>query len=354
MNETRQLVIDTARRIFQDLGDPQTINAAKDTSWKRPLWIALEEAGLTQPRVGEDLGGAGLSVSDSMAIMRTAGAFAVPVPLAETLIASALLWRGKMISPMGPMTLAPVRLKDRITLNSDGSLSGTASKVPFATDCDHIVVVAGDTENKVHVALVELSKCAITSKPNKAGEGRDVVCFDGVMPHQSTEVPSGVSVQSTITFGAMVRATQIAGALEALMDMSVQYAGERVAFEKPIAKFQAVQHNLARLAEEAASAVAITNSAARTHEDIHDADNIFLEVASAKIRAGEAAGEGAAIAAQVHGAIGFTDEHILHRYSHRLWEWRDDFGGESEWALKLGEAYCKKGGDQMWPSLTAG
>ena len=50
--------------------------------------------------------------------------------------------------------------------------------------------------------------------------------------------------------GCVVRAVETAGALEAVLDMSVRYANERVAFERPIAKFQAVQHNLARLAGE--------------------------------------------------------------------------------------------------------
>ncbi len=63
---------------------------------------------------------------------------------------------------------------------------------------------------------------------------------------------------------------------------------------------------------------------------------MFLEAASAKIRVGEAAGEGAAIAHQVLGAIGFTKEHTLHRFTRRLWAWRDDFGNESQWAVKLG------------------
>ncbi len=80
----------------------------------------------------------------------------------------------------------------------------------------------------------------------------------------------------------------------------------------------------------------------------------MLEVASAKIRVGEAAGEGAAIGHQVHGAIGFTIEHILHRYSRRLWSWRDDFGSESEWAVRLGNMIAAKGGDELWPTLTAG
>ena len=78
---------------------------------------------------------------------------------------------------------------------------------------------------------------------------------------------------------------------------------------------------------------------------------VFIEAASAKIRVGEAAGEGAAIAHQVLGAIGFTREHVLHRYTRRLWTWRDDFGSESVWAVKLGNLVAAKGADALWPML---
>ena len=50
--------------------------------------------------------------------------------------------------------------------------------------------------------------------------------------------------------GAAVRSVQSAGALETILSLSVAYANERVAFERPIGKFQAVQQNLARLAGE--------------------------------------------------------------------------------------------------------
>ena len=68
---------------------------------------------------------------------------------------------------------------------------------------------------------------------------------------------------------------------------------------------------------------------------------------------GEAAGEGAGIAHQVHGAIGFTMEHILHRYSRRVWSWRDEFGSESIWAVRLGEAVAAKGSDALWATLAS-
>ena len=80
---------------------------------------------------------------------------------------------------------------------------------------------------------------------------------------------------------------------------------------------------------------------------------VFLEAAAAKIRVGEAAGEGAAIAHQVFGAIGFTREHTLHRFTQRLWAWRDDFGNESYWAVRLGNAVAAKGADGLWPMLAA-
>ena len=52
-------------------------------------------------------------------------------------------------------------------------------------------------------------------------------------------------------------------------------------------------------------------------------------------------------------AIGFTKEHVLHRYTHRLWSWRDSFGDESYWAVRLGEEIAAAGADALWPTITA-
>src|SRR5207248_10566106 len=127
-----------------------------------------------------------------------------------------------------------------------------------------------------------------------------------------------------------------------------------VAFGRPIGKFQAVQHHLARLAGETAAALAAAGSAADTIAGTGSFDDgIFLEAASAKIRCAEAAAEGAAIAHQVHGAIGFTKEHILHRYTLRMLAWRDDFGNESYWAVELGNKIAAGGADEFWPLVAA-
>lgn len=164
----------------------------------------------------------------------------------------------------------------------------------------------------------------------------------------------GADRESLMLMGAAVRSVMMSGALQSILDRSVAYAKERVAFERPIGGFQAVQHNLARLAGETAAALAAAGSAADaicTEPEFNDA--VFLEVASAKIRVGEAAGTGAAIAHQVHGAIGYSREHVLHRYTQRLWSWRDEFGSESDWALRLGARFAGKGADALWPALAA-
>jgi acyl-CoA dehydrogenase len=151
-----------------------------------------------------------------------------------------------------------------------------------------------------------------------------------------------------------VRAAQTAGALQTILQMSVAYANERVAFERKIGKFQAVQQNLARLAGEAAAALAAAGSAADTLAERPTLDEVtFLEVASAKIRCAEAAAEGSAIAHQVFGAIGFTQEHILHRFTLRMLAWRDDFGNESWWAAELGRRVAQAGADEFWPLVAS-
>jgi acyl-CoA dehydrogenase len=349
--ESDNIVAETAARIFADLADPQTINRARDTGWKQPLWRALSEAGLPLAWVPEQQGGAGASLADGFAILGVAGRYALPVPLAETLLAGWLLAQAGLEAPSGAMSIAPARPRDRVTQNADGTLSGLSRGIPFAKDCEHIAVVA-DADKGARVALVRTADCRISEGKNLGGDGSDTVTFERTKPVASAPAPFDAA--ALMLMGATVRSLQIAGALEAILAMSVAYANERIAFERKIGKFQAVQQNLARLAGETAAALAAAGSAADTiaQGDIGD-DAVLLEAASAKIRAGEAAAEGAAIAHQVFGAIGFTNEHILHRFTLRLLAWRDDFGSEAHWAAALGNAVAAHGANQFWPMLAA-
>ena len=375
-------IAETTRRILTDLADPQAINKAGD-GWKAPAWSALEQAGLTLAWVPEDLGGSGADLADGFAVLREAGRFALAVPLAETLLAGWLLARAGIPVPNGAMTCAPARDGDRVTLAVNGTLSGALRSVPFAKDAKHLALLAR-RDGGLAVALVEASQARIADHEGIGGDPLNAVRLEGARPVAVKDAPAGLDEQALLLMGAAVRSMQMAGALEAILDLSVAYANERVAFERPIAKFQAVQHNLARLAGETAVAIAAATSAADTianaspsplwggvrggghpadhgsaippslslpHKGGGDDEAVFLEAASAKIRVGEAATEGAAIAHQVLGAIGFTQEHTLHRFTRRLWGWRDDFGSESVWAVKLGNLVAAKGADGLWPML---
>jgi acyl-CoA dehydrogenase len=351
--EKDHIVAETAARIFADLADPQTVNSVVNGAWKAPLWQTLSDAGLPLAWVPENLGGAGASLAEGFAILGVAGRFALAVPLAETLAAGWLLARAGLEAPTAPLTVAPARPNERITIGADGTLSGRATGVPFARDCAHMAVLA-DGGKRGLVALLDVKDCRLNEEQNLAGDAADTVTFDRIKPAHTAPTPDGLDTTSLLLMGAAVRSVQTAGALEAILSLTVAYANERIAFERPIGKFQAVQQNLARLAGEVAAALAVSSSAADAiaQADTFD-DALFLEAASAKIRTAEAAAEGAAIAHQVFGAIGFTAEHILHRFTLRLLAWRDDFGNESYWAAELGRRVAARGADEFWPLVAS-
>ncbi|THD65273.1 MAG: acyl-CoA dehydrogenase [Bradyrhizobium sp.] len=353
MAESENIVAETAEKIFADLADAQTINRDKKGGWKAPLWQALSEAGLPLSWVAEDCGGSGASLAEGFSVLSAAGRFAIAVPLAETMLAGWLLSQAKIASPDGAMTIAPASPKDRIALNADGTLSGRARGVPFARDARHIAVLAQGAGG-FSIALVDATSCRIEAGLNLASDGSDTVTFNNVTPVAIKPAPKGFDQDSLMLMGAVARSLQIAGALESMLEISVRYSGERVAFEKKISKFQAVQHNLARLAGETAAAMAAASSAADTIANASGFDDaVFLEATAAKIRCAEAAEKGAAIAHQVHGAIGYTLEHILHRYTMRALAWRDDFGHESYWAVELGKRVAARGADELWPLVAS-
>jgi acyl-CoA dehydrogenase len=351
--DSDHIVAELAARIFADLADPSTINRVNDGAWKTPFWRALSEAGLPLAWIPEGFGGAGASLAEGFAVLGVAGRFAVAVPLVETLMAGWLLTRAGLKAPDSAMTIAPCRPSDRIIFRKDGTLSGVARAVPFASETQSIAVLA-ESETGVVVALVSAKDCTVGDGQNLAGDMSNIVHFEHVKPLNCAPAPSGFDHATLMLMGSVSRSVQTAGALETILSLSVSYANERVAFERPIGKFQAVQQNLARLAGETAAALAASGSAASTiATDGRFDEAAFLEGASAKIRCAEGATEGAAIAHQVFGAIGFTKEHVLHRFTLRMLSWRDDFGSESYWAAELGKCVAQRGAEEFWPMVAS-
>ncbi|HPO20785.1 MAG TPA: acyl-CoA dehydrogenase family protein [Rubrivivax sp.] len=134
--------------------------------------------------------------------------------------------------------------------------------------------------------------------------------------------------------GAVVWAAQIVGALERVLELSVAFANQREQFGRPIGKFQAVQHQLAVMAEHVAAARIAAQIGYQGAGPLPDA----LQAAVAKARTSEAAALVAPMAHAVHGAIGVTAEFDLQLYTRRLHQWRGEYGSELAWQRVLGRA----------------
>ncbi len=143
---------------------------------------------------------------------------------------------------------------------------------------------------------------------------------------------------------AFLRAAEMAGALEAALDLSVQYTRQRQQFGKALASFQAIQQQLAVLAEETAAAGMAADAAAVA---LDNGDGAFA-CAAAKLRANRAAAVATGIAHQVHGAMGFTQEYDLQKFTRRLWVLQSEFGNERYWADRIGAGVAARGAENFW------
>ena len=357
--EIRTMLSDVATRLFTDHVDQKMLNAAKQDGWSAALWNELEQADLPLVGVPESAGGAGGSLSDAVAVLRIAARHAAPAPLAETALAGWLLSSAGLKVPRGPLTIGPVR-DDKLTTVKDGAIwqvSGVLKRVPFARVATQLVLLA-DSGQGLMVAAVDATQCRITPARNLASEPRDDVVLENISALAVAPAGAGVTRDSLHARGALLRAVQIGGALEHALQLACEYAKQRVQFGRKIAQFQAIQQELARCGGEVAAAVAAALSAAGVVERLANGNSLegapmLMAVAAAKIRAADAAREAVAITHQVHGAIGVTDEYALHHVTLRALSWREEFGNEVYWSMKLGRAMLRAGANAVWPALTA-
>lgn len=330
MSEVRDLMLRSLDRIVDDTSASATLAAADGKpGYPTAVWSALDEAGMTA--IGEiDEGDLGLA--DAMALIERSAYHTLPVPLAETILARRLLAKAGIAAPGGALSVAPP------SANRDGKAAG----VSWGGSVGGIVVATGaDT-----LALID-AEGAATPSFNMAGEPRDTI--DLARAKVVATVPLADAARLVEAEGALMRAVQMSGAMSRVLDHCLTWANDRVQFGRPIARFQAIQHLMAELAAEAAAAsaasmMAVEDAAARGDR---------LSIAIAKARSGEAAGRVCAIAHEVFGAMGFTQEHSLHYATRRLWSWRNEFGAEVQWQAEIGRTFAAGGADKLWEKLTA-
>ncbi|TWG85588.1 acyl-CoA dehydrogenase [Cupriavidus gilardii J11] len=353
MSELEQMLADSAQRLFGNEVTVARIEAAERGEWSGSLWETVEASGLPRLFAAEDAGGAEASWQEALPALLAASRSLAPLPFVETALCGWLLTQLSMPMPEGVLTLAEAG--DGASARVDGGqwrFDGAVS-APWGRHAGYIVVradVAGGSGGKAWL-LLSTAGAAIDVNSNLAGEPRDTLRFDAATAVGAAVPDAGHMLaddDAPRALGALARSIQMAGALERVLEQTVQYASERIQFGRPIGKFQAIQQQLAVLANEVVAArMAVAGACAAMAEP-----RWLWQAMVAKVICGHAAGRVAAIAHQVHGAIGFTYEHSLHFATRRLWSWRAEYGNEAHWSRAIGARAIRRGGAALWPDIT--
>jgi len=350
MSDMRSLLVDSSRRLFADICTPDVYNRAEEGTWQPALWSALMEAGLPDAARSPERFGSGADLGDALTVIREAGAFCLPAPLAETMIAEMVLAAAGLAPCTGVLTVGPVVTTENLSIKQDGDtwlLSGNLHRIPWGRNAESIVILAR-ASNGWATAVIHAPVTSHLAE-NFAREPRDDFNFNSFRISKESVSLGGFNPEELRFQGALFRLSSMVGALTWILHMTIDYALQRVQFGRPIAKFQAVQQQIAIMASQVGAASAAMDAAI----DALRHGPAYFDIAAAKVRVGEAAGIAVGIAHQVHGAMGFTHEHALHRSTRRLWSWRDEFGSENEWAAWIGRVVTGLGAKGLWPFITS-
>lgn len=335
MSEYRDDVVKT----FEQLLPRFAATTSEPAGVSGDAWRAIVGAGFGLLGIPEQLGGSGGDLEDVLAAVETAARVGVDLPLVEhaVLAAWALAQSGLPI-PEGIMTAAVAESVVMSEVESGWALSGALPWVPSLRTADFLVLLLErEGVHRIDVALVDVRRAgvglAIEEGANVAGESRDVARLTTltVAAGHLAHAPEGVNAELWKQRGALGRTAQIAGAAEAALILALDHARTRQQFGRPVAAFQAVQSELARLFGEVSAVGVASRAAARLCVQAPQHSSSRFAVAAAKAYASASAYEVAAIAHQVHGALGFTMEHRLGWFTKRLWSWRDEYGNDAYW-----------------------
>jgi 3-oxocholest-4-en-26-oyl-CoA dehydrogenase beta subunit len=247
------------------------------------LWKEIVELGWTGLAFDSSLGGGFL---EACLLAEELGRFAVPSPFTVSLVCGmAVPAVREEVSAGRVYTPAPA----------------TGELVPYAASADGFVVSTSDSVHVVPAADVSFERMEVIGLDPKYQ-----VRFGSLPP------PVDVSPSRVSAFGAAVVCAEMVGGAQAVLDQTVTYAKQRTQFGKPIGSFQAVQHHCANMAIDVLGARFVAYEAIwRLGRGL----NADTEVAVAKSWVSEAYQRVCALGHQVHGAIGFTAEHDLHRHT---------------------------------------
>ncbi|MBN9405367.1 MAG: acyl-CoA/acyl-ACP dehydrogenase [Burkholderiales bacterium] len=301
--------------ILKDQCTPAAVRAIEAGGSPAALWDAVAGAGFLALLAPESEGGADLGLADLFPVLCHFGRYAVPVPVAQTIVAHALL-AAQMALPSGMVTLAAAFRRE-----ADGGI--TCALTPYGLLADFVLARDGEALLLLPCAAARRQATGVNRSLTATLTWPDAAIAD--------RVPSGGAILPA--FGAALHAALLSGAMSRVFEMTLQYCNDRVQFGRSLGKFQAVQHQLSVMAEHTAAASMAAEAAFQGDGKAPS----LLAAAMAKSRTSEAAMVVASTAHALHGAIGVTEEFDLQLLTRRLHEWRMAHGSEACWHKVVGE-----------------
>ena len=323
----------------------------------RDIWTAMAEAGWLGLMLPEELGGAGLGMSEQAILSEALGRALITEPLAQLSVFSGALLAGSdatdertrlaegLIS--GALVVSPVwQAIDgghaAVSASEDEagvSLSGSAGLVVAAASADVFLVLARSGDGRMLLSVPSSSQgITVTERPTVDGATLGDLRFDGCHVEPSQVLARGLLgsglLDEAIQATRLALAAELAGAGARALEATVDYTRERVQFGKPIASFQAIQHRLVDMWSAAEfSCAAIVNALERLADE--PGKPAALAVLAAKARAGDAAVDITRKAIHLHGAMGFTDECDIGLYMKRAVNLNATLGNPAQLRLQF-------------------
>jgi alkylation response protein AidB-like acyl-CoA dehydrogenase len=314
--------IEPFERLLADASTPQAVRAIEAGEAATPLWNAIEASGFLDAMIPEAHGGYGMHLSQVFGLVAAEGRYATPLPVGQTLLARAVIGTAGAQVPAGPIAIATAVQEEQ-----GGRI--TCRHTPYAMVAEWIVASLPN-----RWLLLPKAQARVTPSGIHGSLHGDL---EWASPSAAAHASSTAAPWREA--GAVLAAAQMAGAMERVLEMTLQFANDRVQFGRSIGKFQAIQHQLAVMAENVAAA----RMAAQMGFDAPGPFPQPLRAAAATARASEAAALVAPMAHAIHGAIGVTAELDLQLFTRRLHDWRADFGSERAWNTVLGRALLASG-----------
>ena len=346
LNEAQQMLQNSARE-FLEAECPDTYVRAMEEDergYTPEMWAKMAEQGWLGLTIPEQYGGVGLGFMDLTVLLEEMGGALLPGPFFSTVVMGSQaiqlagsdeqkaeflprIAEGQIIvtlaltEPSGRWDAAGVEVT--ASPSADGFvINGAKLYVPNAHVSDYLVVAARTGEAKTDISLFILARSASgvsqTLLKTIASDRQSEVVFENAAVPASAllgELNGGWdTVKSILQWGATGKCAEMVGGGSRVLDMTVDYAKERVQFGRPIGSFQAIQHHCADIATEVDASRHITFQAAARLNDGLDATR---EVAMAKAWVSDSYRRVCALGHQCHGAIGFTKEHNMQLYSRR-------------------------------------